>query len=242
MKKNINILFQPQEYTKLHKEYPKNTALFYRINNDMLVKAKCSWYVEDSLMGIAQNDFKIVKNLKNILDDIIYEYNKNSFKGIFIDIKTQEATTFIQKLDEICKIRKIKLYVPMQFAKVVSHATIIIDTAISGGDIKNILEYALLEHDKIATKIYYTAREFEIPSKDTSGKLIDGEIDLSDKNIFFSQSLCTNYFTNMRGNKCIFTIFDNYKALEEKISIIRQMDIEDIFLSYDDLQRYEKLK
>ena len=195
------------------------------------------------MMGICDDDFSITKNIQKILNDILFEYEKNNFIAIYLDFHSDPQSEFVSRLDEICERQGIKFFVPMNYAKVVKYATIVIDMAISGGNVKEILQYNIQEYgvSRIATQISHIAKEFYIPYNDSIGMDIVLPVNTDGREVFFSDSLCTNYFTYMKDEKsCIFTIFDNEKSFFSKLEIIKNANIKDIFAKYEHIVNDKK--
>ncbi|MFI3116175.1 MAG: hypothetical protein R3Y12_08570 [Clostridia bacterium] len=230
-------ILNEQNYSVL--DFPKSVAVIYKVENNILMRLKNFSNFRGKMLGITDLSFSINKNLKKILSDIIFEYRKFNFSGIFLDFKGESQSEFVLELDELCFKEKIPLYVPQSYAYVVNNAKIVINTAISGGCLKNIIEYAQMQYGtcRICVQISLVACEFKIPSKNNAGKFMNFPINTNNSPVFFSETLCTNYFTKMDSeNSCIFTIFDDKTTFYKKLSLLNSLNVAEIFFDYIDIE------
>lgn len=241
MKDIIKIISNDKNYVKNSKKFAQNVANIYQINGENLQKAQINYFFNNQIMGISDNKISDKVNYNNIFEDIIFEYKTQKFKGIYLDFNKESSVNLVLKLDKFANSNKIDIYVPKEYAKITEYSKIIVDMGISGGNIKDILEYAILEfgENRICAKISYNIRKFIIPNENKlEGKALNS-VDLTDKNIFFSEFLCTNYYTNMiLDEKCEFVIFDDKKSFYKKLEILDKLQIKNIFVDFNDLISY----
>lgn len=232
MKDLLTLIFDSKNLEKLTPNFTKNVALIYTIENDILRRSHSHFSAK--MLGISDFNFSISKNLRKILTDILFEYKKYNFEAIYLNFSSEITREFVFELDKLCFSENIKLYVPFSFAKVVTYANLVLNTAICGGNLKNLFEFSILEYgiNRISAEISCVAREFEIPSSNVEGVAI--EIPIEPKNVYFSDNLYTNYFTTMKTPEvCVFTIFDNQTSIARKIDMIASLKVCEIFLNYN---------
>lgn len=241
MKDILKIISDGSKYVENSKKFTNNIALIYKIGNGNLLKEKINYFFDNQIMGIYDENFSNEENIKKICDDILFDYNSLNFKGIYLDFNYENSVELVSKLDQYAYRNQIELYVPKAFAKVTNHAKIVIDMGISGGNISDILEYTKMEFgkDRVCAKISYNIRKFIVPnSQDSEGEILLN-VDLHDKEVFFSELLCTNYYTTMISeDKCEFVIFDNIQSLYKKIEVLHKVGIKNIFMDNKDLISY----
>lgn len=236
MKDLLTVILDHKNFIPNRNIYPKNVALVYNIQKDILNRVLSFASFENSLLGIDDFNFSIDKNMRKILNDIIFEYKKYHFTGIFLNFSHENHSDFVFLLDELCFRENIPLFVPLNYAKVVSHAKIVIETSISGGNLQQIFEYSILEYgiDRVCAKLSFCAYEFDVPCNNSNGRKLNLPIDTTDCSVFFSESLCTNYFTKtISPDNCVFTIFDDKQSFLAKYTLISNLNIEHIFTNFD---------
>lgn len=239
MKNLVKIISASSDFSKSQKISDTNVALFYKLGRENLIKHPTTLFIENQILGITDIDFNGVFNMKKLIDDVVFEYQKNKCLGIYLDFHSENSVELVAVLDDLCFRQGFKLYVPMPYANSVKNSILVFDMAISGGNIKNILEYTKMQNPNFAIKISHQCRKFEIPSADTQGELLPYPIDTFDKNVFFSENLCTNYFTYMKNTEtCIFSIFDDEKSLGAKLDVVKSLEINDIFMDFPDALKY----
>ncbi|MFI3227790.1 MAG: hypothetical protein R3Y09_10360 [Clostridia bacterium] len=245
MKDLLTGILDPENVTTYSSKFNRYVANIYKIQNNCLVRQKTFSKFENSILGINDDDFCAEKDVKKIISDIFYEYKKFNFNGIFLDFHGEEHSEFVYLLDERCYKEHIELYVPQKYAKVVDNAKIVISTAISGGNLQQIFEYSILQYglNRICAEISLDAYEFDIPSyNDLSRKIVrPTKTDLT--SVFFSENLCTNYYTKMTDSEhCVFTIFDDENSFKKKLEIIHKLTVKDIFINCKFIEMYDFLQ
>lgn len=215
--------------TKNQHHDKKKVLMSYSISSSKLCKNTSFHDTKNNILGIFEENFDIFN--QNIILDIEHEYYNKFFDGIFLDFHSQEIAELVFKLDEFCKKRNIPFFVPLEYSHSTSHAKLAFKPQISGGNLSKILEFKKLEYgDRLVAFVQKNQKEFKIPNLDNSYTDIDF-IDTTDKNVYFSEHLCTNYFTFMKDqNTCIFTIFDDESSLKKKIEKCFEHGISQVFV------------
>ncbi len=244
MKDILTCISTFDNFKTFSRHFKENVGLIYRINNNILEKAQLNFYHKNAYLGVFEENLSETKNFNEIARNIIFECLRHNYKGIFLEIYTSKASELAFKLDKLCEKQKIPLFVPFSYAKSVSYANLVFDMTISAGNMKNILEYAILEHgkDRISAQISYNIFRFEIPSDEKRPLTLDILPDLTGQNIFFSENLMLNYYTTMISKeKCHFTAFDDMNTLQKKIELLTSLNINKIFISEKNVKNFKIL-
>ena len=240
MKDTLKIISGNKNYAENSKKYEQNVAMIYKVSKDMLLKSNINYHFDGQMMGIFDDNIEKLENVKRICEDILYEYNMRKFKGIYLDFEYRNSVELVSKLDELAFNQNISLYVPHKYVNNVKYASIVIDMCIGGGDIKNILEYAQMKYTskRVSARISHNILKFYVPSDNRVEKVLES-IDLRNKEVFFSKPLCANYYTKMIDERqCEFFMFDDEKSFYKKMEILKELLIKDIFITSNDIEKY----
>lgn len=241
MKDILMTICSPENLSFFTRNFSNNVALSYIIKGTELIKSKAFVNYRGCILGVKEIYIDDKVNTAKIAHDIIFDYNKNGFKGIYLDFFSGKATELVFLLDKLCVKEGIELFVPITYAKSVNYAKLIFDTSISGGNLKNILEYMIFEYgqERFCAKISHVVKKCYIPSNG-EGEVILEDCEKAD-NVFFSDNLYIKYYSYMQDERCVFTTFDDIDTLNRKISLLRGLAVEKIFICENCIKKFKIL-
>lgn len=179
-----------------------------------------------------------------ICGQILAEAERVGASGVFVDCEnhTQAVDDFLHALDKQSAKRKIRLFVPFCQAQAVTHACLVVDTAISGGCLQERFQRLAQKYPgRIAADLRAVSRDFLLPSANSEGTLLSAQArdELRRKTgaqTFFSRELCARYFTYMdKENNGHFVLFDDGDTLQAKYRCLKSLSISPIFARYSDV-------
>ncbi len=249
MSENMNlILAAPPEHSKSAVKSGFTVAhMAYRINHTpYLFRADSASDIKGGIMAVDARKFVPSPAETQIVSEIIKECQVQNFGGILLDIDENEplkTASFCQKLDAALKNAGLRFYVSFRTAKNVPCASVLIETAISGGTLSTHLKEASLKYGarRIALDIERVRMDFKLPAYDGNGRPLSSA-ELSqlyrrrNSSAFFSKDLCANYFTYRDGENTHFVLYDNAASIKKKLSLAHALGIKTAFLFYPEVE------
>lgn len=179
-----------------------------------------------------------------VCDQLLTEAERVGAAGLVVDCErsTPPIQALMQALDEVCSHKGVPLFVPLSQAKVVSRASLIVDTALSGGSLWERFG-ALVEQypGRITADLRPISRDFLLPAPDSDGVPLEPQARealrrRAGSQAFFSRELCARYFTYMdEAGNGHFVLFDDDDTLREKCGCLESLGVAPIFARYPDV-------
>jgi len=161
---------------------------------------------------------------------------QRKFAGIVLDDDERSANgcrlAFAAKLERMLLAYHRRLIVPRSYAGAVEQSSILVCTALSGGSLHQVLEEACTQYgaERIVLDLQRLAMGFSLPCPSGEGQwmtLQELRQTMSGRAVFFSEELCTRYFTVHRGGHTQFILFDDARTLQRKWQLGQQLGIKD---------------
>ena len=175
---------------------------------------------------------------------IVTEARRMQAAGVLADFerRTPPVSRLLTRLDEALAKAKLPFYVPLTQAENVTHASLLADTAISGGSLYEYFSELLARYPgRIAANLRPVSADFCLPSADSEGKsLSPAELQALQEKVgaqtFFSRELCAKYFTYMdAAGAGHFVLFDDTSTLSAKLQTLQQLGAGPCFALYPDI-------
>lgn len=191
-------------------------------------------------MGITNGDINFCVN------SILHEVKKGEFSSVFADFERQDTAVYslLNALDIRLNKEGIPLYVPLCNEKAVNYAILVVQSAISGGNLEEyILDLNEKHKNRIAISIRPICTDFILPSKNTEGTHISQKekqerMQKYNAGAFFSRELCAKYFTYMDENEQgHFVLFDDLGTISAKVQMFNNLPVKNIFALYPDIEK-----
>ena len=173
-------------------------------------------------------------------DEIMRELDSRDLNGVALDTANECGSEATARLASMLDASGRTLYLPCERG-VPECAVSLVCTGISGGSLEAMLREAvkLRGAERIALETELLRMDFSLPCPSGEGqvpeparfkKLLDGA------SVFFSEELCTNYFSYTEAGKVHFVLFDNAHSIRRKLSLAESLDISTAFLYYPDVR------
>lgn len=161
--------------------------------------------------------------------------------GILADFERpllQELTTC---LDREAQQQGLTLFIPLALAEYAPHATVIADTAISGGCLEEYFSDLLSRFgtERLAAQLTCSCMDFPLPCASPNSTVLSAEQfqalrQATDSTVFFSRELCAKYFTYTRSDQAHFVLFDDADTLQAKAQLLTRLGIQYLLAVYPD--------
>ena len=242
------ILITPPEARAAAVHFPVTLAHpLYRLGQGgHLFRSTGAQGVRQGLMVIDDLDFDGTGDPFVFSSEVVQERLSRRFSGVILSFDHPPAAASLAmaaRLSSALSQREIPLYLPEAYAAASQTAKILISSAISGGSLQQRLLDAAEQYGRkrIVLDIERVAADFTLPSPDGTGKpLTPEELHGLRKthapSVFFSNELCSYYFTYMNGaSNAHFVLFDELDSLRKKLHLARSLGISAALLSYPEI-------
>ena len=177
-----------------------------------------------------------------LAQDILRECTARSYTGILLDPEGP-ATPLLQKviplLEDIAIQRGWIFYLTESYGSYGTRAGVMISSALSGGSLEARITGAqeTFGQQRVAVTLQPVAEDFSLPSPNGQGvPLSPSELaalrERLNPTAFFSQELCTHYFTYLHGNRGHMVLFDDRDSLEKKRTVAEGLGVRRFFAAY----------
>ncbi len=168
--------------------------------------------------------------------DILWECLRRSYDGIVLDWHHSgtEHGGLTARVGRLCGQYGRRLFVPEKYAAHAPQATVLVNTAVTGGTLKSCLDDAVRRFGsaRIALDLERLRLDFTLPhsaglrralSLTELRRLREG------KALYLSEELCARYFTYRAGNDNHYVLFDDAQTLRRKAAMAENMGIREAF-------------
>lgn len=178
--------------------------------------------------------------------DVWRECGNRGYGGVLADFEqeeTPEKTAFLSALGRVLARNGKRLYVPEQYGAQVPQASVLICTALSGGNLYRRLEEAVQRfgRGRAALDLQRLRMNFPIPCPSGEGEPLSGErlaemLERKQRSVFYSSDLCAKYFTDTEVGESRFVLFDDADTLRKKLRLGQELGISAAFLMYPEVE------
>lgn len=242
------ILITPPDKIRAASAYGLPIAhMAYRLGNGFhLFRANFPAMPQGGLMMIGEDHFDGEGDPTIFCREVLRECTARKFNGVIFDPEskpTPAISRIISFLAEQTARRGLSFYLPESYSNYSKTAKIMISSALSGGTLQQRLKEAvdLYGNDRVVLCIDRTAEDFYLPAPKGAGRPLSRDelhkrIEALDPSIFFSNELCSHYFTYMsRDSGAHFILFDDLGSIRKKISVAEEVGIRRFFLFYSQI-------
>ena len=220
--------------------------LSYRLGKGAhLFRSQVTTAVRGGYMVIDDTEFEGQGDSSAFCKEVLMECSSRGFQGVVADFQ-QSPTPFlgeiVSALAGLLTRRGWPLFVPESYGSFSDQATVMISSAISGGSFSQRMQEVIAQYgaSRVALEVERVAADFFLPAPSGGGRpLSEEELSALKKqlspSIFFSNELCSHYFTYMdRESGAHFVLFDDGASMGKKIQIASSLGIQTAFLDYPD--------
>lgn len=187
-----------------------------------------------------------------LAQDIMGECTARSYTGILLDPEGA-VTPLLQKviplLEDMAIQRGWIFYLTESYGTYATRAGVLISSAISGGSLEGRIVQAqeTFGQNRVALTLQPVAEDFSLPSLNGQGiPLSPSELAALRQSltpsVFYSQELCTHYFTYLKGNRGHMVLFDDQESLEKKRVVAAGLGVRRFFAAYPQVKEFLPVK
>lgn len=176
-----------------------------------------------------------------LVQELLQECLQRNYAGVMLDFEGHTPQgSFVRALDEALHRHHRRLLVSEEYTAHTAHASILINTALSGGVLSERLTQAVAQYgaERLVLDLQRLVMDFPLPCPSGEGTVLtlDALHQLQQgRAVFFSEELCARYFTYRRGNATRFVLFDDVDTLQRKISIGEKLGIKEGCFMYPEV-------
>lgn len=172
-----------------------------------------------------------------LCQEILRECSARGFRGVICRFDGRPIPLLeraVSHLDQLLPQKGLTLHVSEPYADCTQTARVLISSALSGGSLAQRLQDAVLRFggpERITLDLRRVAEDFFLPSPTGCGRLMSRDElarQLTERmpSIFFSNELCSRYFTYMsRDSGAHFVLFDDEMSLRKKLQVAQRLGI-----------------
>ena len=212
----------------------------YRIGGEgELMRSELPVRVRGGIMVLGDQDCGGIPDCSALCESVWRECQQRGFCAVTADFdgESPERTEFLCMLADRLQRNGRRLYVPECCGEEVRQANVLICTAVSGGTLRERVEEARCRFgNRLALDLQRLRMEFPLPCPKGEGRALGhGELcELlgSEPKVFYSDDLCTKYFTRVCDCSLQMVLFDDAETIFKKMELARQFGVGTAFLMY----------
>lgn len=181
-----------------------------------------------------------------LIRDILRECREGHLSGVLADFETvnsEESQLFLRQLSDELRREGKRFFVPERLAPLCDHASVLLCTALSGGNFQFRLRKAArsLSSRRVALDAQWLRMEFPLPCPSGKGRLLTAAelnalITAQQPVSLFSPELCANYFTYCHGGEHRFVLYDTADTLLKKLRFGAELGCSCAFLFCSEIE------
>lgn len=218
----------------------------YRIGPDsVLLRRNPLPKEKGGLLLISDAQAPAVSAPGKLCEAVLRECGWRNAAGAVLDFEQaprQDLLTLAAELQQALVPQHLALYVPEDYASAAPQAAVLIETALSGGNLNERLREAAKQYGKrLALDVERVRMDFPLPCRSGKGTpLTATELEsLMEKNtpsVFFSPELCARYFTYKGERGTRFVLFDDAETIKRKLRLGQELGASAAFLMWPEVQ------
>lgn len=216
----------------------------YRIGGDGgLMRSELPVRVRGGIMVLGEQECGTITDCAALCESVWNECRQREFCSVVADFdgETPERIEFLCMLSDLLRRRGRELYVPECYGEKVRQARVLICTAISGGTLRERLEEAHCRFgSRLALDLQRLEMEFPLPCPKGEGRALECgelcELLKSGPKVFWSEDLCTKYFTRDCDCSLGMVLFDDAETIRKKMELASRCGIGTAFLMYPETE------
>ncbi|MGM9619657.1 MAG: hypothetical protein ACI3W8_07495 [Oscillospiraceae bacterium] len=179
---------------------------------------------------------------KQLAGEVMQECRAGNFSGVAVDFESPPADDrlhFLRQLGDQLRYAGKRFFVPERYAPSFPTASILLCTALSGGDFQTRLKKAAREYGarRLALDVQWLRMDFPLPCPSGCGRPLTAEnltalMRAQQPVALFSEELCAEYFTYARAAEHHFVLFDTAESILKKLRFGAQLGCGSAFILY----------
>lgn len=219
----------------------------YRVGRDgRLTRRDLLARTRGGLMVLGDRDCGTIRDPAALCRDVWRECGNRGYGGVFADFEQRESadrTAFLNALGRILARNGKGLFVPEVYGGKTAQASVLICTALSGGNLYQRLEESQRQfgRGRVAMDLQRLRMSFPLPCPSGEGEPLSREklAEMRERkggSVFYSNDLCAKYFTFTDNGESRFVLFDDGDTLRRKLRIGQDLGIAAGFLMYPEVE------
>ncbi|MCI2057237.1 MAG: hypothetical protein LKJ86_08850 [Oscillibacter sp.] len=239
----LYLAVSPQEvrdasrYTRVfaHAAYrigPESTLL----RRDLLLDSR------GGLLCVSDFDAPVIADPEKLAAAVLRECSRRSYTGAVLDFEappSADRAAFVGALAPLLSGSRRMLLIPERYAGP-AHATVLINTAISGGNFRSRVQEAQNRYGQIVLDVQRLIMDFTLPSPSGEGRplqlaQLQAITQAQRPAVFFSPDLCARYFTYPAAGSTHFILFDDAETISQKLRTGSALGVRTALLMYPEV-------
>lgn len=212
-----------------------------------LLRARPELALNGGFLMISGAASSCLGNAERFCQQVVSECRLHLAAGVIANWElAPQCVPLVTELDRALAQAQLEFWVPEYYAAAAANAKILISSQLSGGSLSARLQEALNRWGhRIALAVECTPWSFQLPCPSGRGTpLEDGQLQQLIANynprLWFSESLCTQYFTYLKENQLHLTLFDNGASIRRKLELAARRGLSGAILSWDELKPFAR--
>lgn len=181
-------------------------------------------------------------NLEQFCRQVLSECRLRHAAGVIANWElAAQCASLVAQLDHALAQAQLEFWVPDYYAASAASAQILVSSQLSGGRLSAQLQEAAARWgNRIALAVECTAWSFQLPCPSGRGSPLEEDqlhqlmADHASR-FWFSEALCTQYFTYLRENRLHLVLFDNAASIRKKLALAARQGLSSAILSWDEV-------
>lgn len=230
----------PAEAAEVSRRMRKLALVAYRIGKSGLLRQQPLPNLRGCLLSISDRDAPPIPSPDRLASAVLQECSQRGYSGVVADFEhspTPDRIAFLKALKQRSG-KAFPLLVPESCH--FPGATVLINTAVSGGSLAQRLKEAIERYPGTALDLQRLMMDFTLPAPSGEGKPLTAS-ELSElkqrlaPSVFFSPELCARYFTYMQNGQVHFVLYDDAETLHQKMKLAEGLGYHTALMMYPEV-------
>ena len=219
----------------------------YRVDRDgRLARRDLLARTHGGILVLGDQECGTIRDPAALCRDVWRECGNRGYGGVLADFErppSEDRTAFLEALSRVLARNKRRLFVPEAYGGQIPQASVLICTALSGGNLRRRLEECAQRFGagRLVMDLQRLRMSFPLPCPTGEGETLSSGTLLSmlaqkGQSVFYSNDLCAKYFTFTDNGTSRFVLFDDSDTIRRKVQIGQDMGIGIGFLMYPETE------
>lgn len=210
------------------------------VRRDLLVRT------HGGIMVLGDGECGVIRDPGALCREVWRECGNRGYGGVLADFEgpvTEDRTAFLEALSRVLTRNRRVLYVPEAYGGCVAQATVVICTALSGGNLRQRLEECGRRYGagRLGLDLQRLRMSFPLPCPSGEGEplssgALEELLERKGNSVFYSHDLCAKYFTITENGSSRFVMFDDGDTIRRKVQLGQDLGIRTGFLMYPEVE------